>query len=54
MLALQLAVDLRPIWFRRAAMSYLRPGPPVEGRLQDCVADVVTKGPRQASNRCTP
>jgi hypothetical protein len=35
-----------PIWFRPAAMSYLRPGPPVEDGLQDCVADVVTKGPR--------
>ncbi len=35
-----------PIWFRPAAMPYLRPGPPVEDGLQDCVADVVIKGPR--------
>ncbi len=46
MLALQLAVDLRPVRLRAPTMTRLRPGCLVKRRFQDCIADVVTQRPR--------
>lgn len=54
MRALELAIDLRPILFRCAAVTCLCSGRPVEPYVEHCVADVVTHRPRQTGNRYTP
>jgi PAS domain S-box-containing protein len=43
-LALELAMDLRPVRLRAPTVTRLRPGPLVKRRFQDGIADVVTHG----------
>lgn len=46
MLALQLAMDLRPVRLRAPTVTRLRPGRLVKRRFQDGIADLATQRPR--------
>lgn len=54
MLALQLAVDRRPVRFGTAAMASLNAGGAVKRRLQHRIAGILHQRPRQTRNRCAP